>query len=124
LEDAIASVRVPVLVLADPNDPMVPVDTALRLARALPDARLQLVEGAGHHLPRRIPDVVADAITAFVTGLEHSAVRDHADGTRWPWEQSGSELAVGPPGRPRCTCACKSGQLSLAGSRLSRPSAR
>jgi pimeloyl-ACP methyl ester carboxylesterase len=56
LEDAVPSVRAPVLLLADPNDPLVPVDTALRLARALPDARLQLVEGAGHHLPRRIPD--------------------------------------------------------------------
>ena len=28
----------------------------------LPDAHLQLVEGAGHHLPRRAPAVVADAI--------------------------------------------------------------
>jgi pimeloyl-ACP methyl ester carboxylesterase len=98
LEDAIASVRVPVLVLADPNDPLVPVDTALRLARALPDARLQLVEGAGHHLPRRIPDVVADAITAFVTGLEHSAVPGPRRRTRWPREQSGSgELVTGGP---------------------------
>jgi pimeloyl-ACP methyl ester carboxylesterase len=66
LEGVAASVRAPVLLLADPNDPLVPVDTALRLARTLPEARLQLVEGAGHHLPRRIPDVVVDAITAFL----------------------------------------------------------
>src|ERR1700691_2626447 len=64
LEDALASVRVPVLVLADPQDSVVPFETARRLARALPDARLQLVEGAGHHLPRRAPDAVADAIVA------------------------------------------------------------
>jgi len=32
----------------------------------LPDARLQLVEGAGHHLPRRAPEAVADAIVAFL----------------------------------------------------------
>jgi pimeloyl-ACP methyl ester carboxylesterase len=64
LEHAIASVRAPVLVLADPNDKVVPFDTARRLARALPDARLQLVEGAGHHLPRRAPAAVADAIVA------------------------------------------------------------
>jgi pimeloyl-ACP methyl ester carboxylesterase/uncharacterized membrane protein YbhN (UPF0104 family) len=68
LEGAVASVRAPVLLLADPNDPVVPVDTAFRLARALPDARLQLVEGAGHHLPRRIPDVVANAVVAFLAG--------------------------------------------------------
>jgi pimeloyl-ACP methyl ester carboxylesterase len=46
-------------------DTLVPVDTARRLARDLPDARLQLVQGAGHHLPRRAPDAVADAMVAF-----------------------------------------------------------
>jgi pimeloyl-ACP methyl ester carboxylesterase/uncharacterized membrane protein YbhN (UPF0104 family) len=66
LEDALASVRAPVLVLADPQDSVVPFETARRLARALPHARLQLVEGAGHHLPRRAPAVVADAIAAFL----------------------------------------------------------
>ena len=67
LEHAIASVRAPVLVLADPKDTVVPFETARRLARALPDAHLQLVEGAGHHLPRRAPEAVADAITAFLS---------------------------------------------------------
>jgi pimeloyl-ACP methyl ester carboxylesterase/uncharacterized membrane protein YbhN (UPF0104 family) len=66
LEHAIPSVRVPVLVLADPKDRVVPFETARRLTRALPDARLQLVEGAGHHLPRRAPEAVADAIAAFL----------------------------------------------------------
>jgi 3-oxoadipate enol-lactonase len=66
LEHAIPSVRAPVLLLADPRDTLVPVATARRLARALPDARLRLVQGAGHHLPRRAPDAVADAIVAFL----------------------------------------------------------
>jgi len=66
LERAIPSVQAPVLILADPQDTVVPVDTARRLVRALPDARLQLVAGAGHHLPRRAPAVVADAIVAFL----------------------------------------------------------
>jgi len=70
LEHAISSVQVPVLLLADPRDTLVPVDTARRIARALPDARLQLVQGAGHHLPRRAPDAVADAIVAFLTAAE------------------------------------------------------
>ena len=70
LEHALASVRAPVLVLADPNDTVVPFETARRLARALPEARLQLVEGAGHHLPRRAPEVVADAIVAFLTAAQ------------------------------------------------------
>ncbi len=70
LEHAIPSVQAPVLLLADPRDTLVPVDTARRLARALPDARLQLVEGAGHHLPRRAPAVVADAIVAFLAATD------------------------------------------------------
>ena len=70
LEHAIASVRAPVLVLADPKDTVVPFETARRLARALPDARLQLVEGAGHHLPRRAPEAVADAIASFLSAAQ------------------------------------------------------
>ena len=78
LEHAIASVRAPVLVLADPKDTVVPFETARRLARALPDARLQLVEGAGHHLPRRAPAIVADAIVAFLAAAEISDVPDRS----------------------------------------------
>jgi pimeloyl-ACP methyl ester carboxylesterase/uncharacterized membrane protein YbhN (UPF0104 family) len=73
LERAIPSVQRPVLLLADPQDALVPVDTGRRLARALPDARLQLVPGAGHHLPRRAPDAVADAIAAFLAAVEDPA---------------------------------------------------
>lgn len=82
LVSAVPSVRSPVLLLADPQDTMVPVATSRQLARVLPDARLHLVEGAGHHLPRRIPDAVADAIAAFVAAVDgreqvsHSAGRD------------------------------------------------
>ena len=78
LEHAIASVRAPVLVLADPKDTVVPFETARRLARALPDARLQLVEGAGHHLPRRAPEAVADAIVAFLAAAQITDVPDHS----------------------------------------------
>ena len=68
----------PVLLLADPRDTLVPLDTARRLARALPDARLRLINGAGHHLPRRAPDAVADAIAAFLAAAEQQAARDEA----------------------------------------------
>jgi putative heme transporter len=72
LEHAIASVQAPVLLLADPRDTLVPLDTARRPARALPDALLQLTDGAGHHLPRRAPDAVADAIAAFLAATEEA----------------------------------------------------
>ena len=56
--------------LADPHDTVIPVETAGRLAQALPHARLQLVGGAGHHLPRRAAAVVASAIVAFIAEAE------------------------------------------------------
>jgi TAP-like protein len=63
----ISSVQAPALLLADPpKDKVVPIHTARRLAQALPNGRLQLVEGAGHHLPRRAPGAVADAVAAFL----------------------------------------------------------
>ena len=75
LERAIPSVQTPVLVLADPHDTVVPVDTARRLTRALPDARLQLVRSAGHHLPRRAPAVVAEAIVTFLAAAQITDAR-------------------------------------------------
>jgi pimeloyl-ACP methyl ester carboxylesterase len=70
LEHALPTLEVPVLVLADLRDNLVPVETARRLARSLPDARLELINGAGHHLPRRAPGAVADAIAAFLAAMD------------------------------------------------------
>jgi pimeloyl-ACP methyl ester carboxylesterase len=78
LESAIASVQAPVLLLADPDDTTVPAETARRLAQILPDARLQLVQGTGHHLPRRAPEMVADAIVAFLATVEKRGGPDEA----------------------------------------------
>ena len=65
--------------LADPKD-IFPFETARQLARTLPDARLQLVEGAGHHLPRRAPQAVAEAIVAFLAAAHITAVPIAASG--------------------------------------------
>ena len=70
LAAAAESVQVPVLLIADPADRVVPVKTSHRLAEMLPDARLILVEGAGHHLPRRAPRAVADAIAQFLAEID------------------------------------------------------
>jgi pimeloyl-ACP methyl ester carboxylesterase len=70
LERNLPSVQVPVLVLADPRDTLVPVETARRLAQSLPDARLQLINRGGHHLPRRASGAVANAISAFLTAID------------------------------------------------------
>ncbi len=70
LTAVLPGIRVPALLLADPRDTLVPVATARRLKQALPDARLRLIRGPGHHLPRRAPDEVADAITGFLASLD------------------------------------------------------
>lgn len=70
LERALPSIAVPVLVITDTLDAIVPAKTARGLAQALPDARLRLITGAGHHLPRRAPGAVAEAISAFLASLD------------------------------------------------------
>jgi 3-oxoadipate enol-lactonase len=70
LTSVLPGIRVPVLLLADPRDIVVPVATARRLERALPEARLQLIRGSGHDLPRRAPGRVANAIAGFLAALD------------------------------------------------------
>jgi len=79
LESALPSIGVPVLLLADPADQIVPIMTAQRLASELPDARMRLISDAGHHLPRRAPGAVAEAIAGFVATLDETAVSDSGD---------------------------------------------
>jgi uncharacterized protein (TIRG00374 family) len=79
LEAAAESIRVPVLLIADPADRVVPVKTSRRLAAMLPESSLLLVAGAGHHLPRRAPGVVADAITAFLAAIDQGQPTSEAD---------------------------------------------
>jgi pimeloyl-ACP methyl ester carboxylesterase len=72
LEAALPTIGVPVLLLADPADPIVPIMTAQRLASELPHARLRLVAHASHHLPRRAPGAVAEAIASFLAALDEN----------------------------------------------------
>ncbi|HEY2638335.1 MAG TPA: hypothetical protein VGI66_00425 [Streptosporangiaceae bacterium] len=47
------------------------------------NARLQLINGAGHHLPRRASGAVADAIGAFLAAMDAEQpdiARSAADG--------------------------------------------
>jgi len=69
LEGALPTIGVPVLLLADPADQIVPIMSAQRLVSELPHARLRLITDAGHHLPRRAPGAVAEAIAEFVAAL-------------------------------------------------------
>jgi uncharacterized protein (TIRG00374 family) len=72
LEGALPTIGVPVLLLADPADQIVPIMTAQRLVSELPDARLRLISDAGHHLPRRAPGAVTEAIAEFTAILDNA----------------------------------------------------
>jgi len=70
LTAALPDVVAPTLLIADPRDTLVPVRTTHRLAAALPDARVELVSGTGHHLPQRGAPAVAAAIVRFLAALD------------------------------------------------------
>jgi len=70
LTASLVGVAQPVLLIADPHDTLIPVSTTHQLAAALPDARVQLLNGIGHHLPRRAAPQIAAAIVAFLAALD------------------------------------------------------
>jgi pimeloyl-ACP methyl ester carboxylesterase len=70
LTAALPAVTQPVLLIADPHDMIVPVRSTRRLAAALPDAQVQMVDGPGHHLPRRAAPQIAAAIAEFLDTLD------------------------------------------------------
>lgn len=80
LTSLLPRIQVPVLLLTDPRDIVVPVATARRLEQALPEARLQLIRGSGHGLPRRAPGRVANAIAGFLAALD----ADHSSAGQGP----------------------------------------
>jgi pimeloyl-ACP methyl ester carboxylesterase len=63
----------PVLLLADPRDTLIPVQTTHQLAAALPDARVELLRDTGHHIPRRAAPEAAARIVQFLTALDSRA---------------------------------------------------
>ncbi|MGO8958490.1 MAG: alpha/beta fold hydrolase [Streptosporangiaceae bacterium] len=63
-------IRQPVLLLADPDDTLIPVQASFQLAAALPDAEVELLSGIGHHLPRRGAAETAAKIVQFLTALQ------------------------------------------------------
>ena len=59
---ALASVRVPTLVIHGDADPLIPVENGRRTARAIPGAELLVIPGMGHYNPPRAWEQIADAI--------------------------------------------------------------
>jgi pimeloyl-ACP methyl ester carboxylesterase len=70
LTAVLPAIRQPVLLLADPDDTLIPVTATHQLAAALPDARVELVSQIGHHLPRRGAAGLATANASFLAALD------------------------------------------------------
>ncbi|MGH9210090.1 MAG: alpha/beta fold hydrolase [Acidimicrobiales bacterium] len=60
--EGLAKVDVPTVVLVGDRDPLTPPRMARAIVRTIPDARLEVLPGAGHMLPLETPDRVADVI--------------------------------------------------------------
>jgi pimeloyl-ACP methyl ester carboxylesterase len=65
LRDSLGDIAVPALVLHGTEDPLFPPAHGEALAREIPGARLVLLEGAGHELPRTTWDIVVPEILAI-----------------------------------------------------------
>lgn len=66
----LASVTCPVLIFQGLDDRLTPPGGSVKMQRALPNARLLLVEGVGHNLQAERPDLLANAAIAFFAGIE------------------------------------------------------
>lgn len=67
LPHLLGSVVTPVLVVWGRDDRIVPVECGERYAKSLAQARLELVEGAGHFVDMEQPDALARLVISFVT---------------------------------------------------------
>ncbi|MEO6745045.1 MAG: alpha/beta hydrolase [Caldimonas sp.] len=66
-KEALASVRVPTLVIHGDVDPLVPVACGVDTAGSIPNARLMIIEGMGHAVPIAMWPRIVDAIAAHAS---------------------------------------------------------
>ena len=75
-KEALASLRVPTLVIHGNVDPLVPIECGIDVARSVPGARMVTIEGMGHALPASSWPPIIDAIG------EHAVRGDEAGQAR------------------------------------------
>ncbi len=86
-------VRTPTLVIHGTVDPLISPSGGKATARAIPGARLMMIKGMGHDLPRVLWPQLIDAIA------------EHAAGADDPAGANQSAVRGGPPGQPVQTIA-------------------
>jgi pimeloyl-ACP methyl ester carboxylesterase len=70
---------VPTLIVWGDHDRIIPVAHAYRAAEAIPNARLEVLEGAGHFLPWRNPDRFLAVLEDFL----QTTAPAHVPEARW-----------------------------------------
>ena len=68
LPHLLREVQTPTLLVWGEDDRVVPIDSARQYQEALPNARLEIVRGAGHFLDLERPDELARLVLQHVTG--------------------------------------------------------
>jgi pimeloyl-ACP methyl ester carboxylesterase len=84
LLQASATIRQPTLCLWGRHDRLVPLAAGERLARALPDARLVVIDDAGHGPHEETPAAVVSAVPGFLDELDRAAARSPEPATASP----------------------------------------
>jgi pimeloyl-ACP methyl ester carboxylesterase len=67
---ALASVRLPTLVIHGSSDPLVPVEAGYDTAEAVARAEILVIEGMGHELPKGAWPRIIEAISAFTAKVQ------------------------------------------------------
>jgi pimeloyl-ACP methyl ester carboxylesterase len=78
--DSLAGSGIPLLISTGSESPALGVAAAIELARLLPAARLQRLEGTGHIPHRTHPDVYAAALIEFIGGVAETTPSSIAGG--------------------------------------------
>jgi 2-hydroxymuconate-semialdehyde hydrolase len=66
--DAVEHLKIPTLIIWGAEDPFQPRRYGERLAKAMPNARLDVITGASHFLPEDAPEPLAQRIVSFAEG--------------------------------------------------------
>jgi len=69
----LARVRKPVLIFQGLDDQLTPPGGSVKMARALPCARLLLVPSAGHNLPLEQPEAFGCGVLSFLAGVDFAS---------------------------------------------------
>jgi pimeloyl-ACP methyl ester carboxylesterase len=69
LEERLDELTMPTLVITGDDDRVVPTEESIRLAEALPNARLDVISDCGHLPQEECPEAFMEAVTTFTTSL-------------------------------------------------------